>query len=223
MREPILFLHPVGGTYAYWRPQISHFAGSVAIDLTADTLEGMADQAARHGPAHVVGLSMGGVVALELWRRRPDRVRSLTLACTWAKHPEAASRIAFLEEQLSRMTLREFAAQSRPFLLAPETSEETAGKLFEMEASKDAGLYRRQWRAIFSADLSGIVPTVPTLLIGASLDRLSPVDSCLRPLQHQIPESRLVVLDGANHFANWDRPAEFNRIVSEFLDSRGKP
>lgn len=215
--DPVLFLHPVGGTYAYWRPQLARFPGSIAIDLTADTVEGMAAQAARHGPARVVGLSMGGVVALELARTRPALVRSLVLACTWSKHPDGEARIRLLEAELAHKSLRQWAAESRPFLLAPETGEETARTIFEMEASKDPELYQRQWRAIFSADLSAVAPKVPTLLVGASLDRLTPVDTCLRPLAKQIPGSKLVVIEGANHFANWDRPEEFNRLLAEFL------
>lgn len=212
MRDPILFLHAVGGSADSWNRQLDRFGG-IAIDLTADTIEGMAEQAARHGPAHVVGLSMGGVVALQLYKTRPELVRSLTLACTWAKHPEAESRIRFLEESLATKGLRDFAHASRSFLVAPETTDD----IESIEAAKDPALYRKQWRAMFEADLSDVVPRVPVLLIGAPLDRITPVESCLETLRRQIPHAKLVVIPGANHFVQIDRPEEFNSVLAEFL------
>ena len=208
----ILFLHAVGGSSASWRRQLEFFGG-VAIDLIAETIEGMADQAASYGPAHMVGLSMGGVVALQLYKTRPDLVRSLTLACTWDRHPAGKERIQFLEDSLARMSFRQFVAGSRPFLLAPDTPDEIA----EIEASKDPALYRKQWRAMFEADLRGVTPRVPVLLIGAPLDRITPIETCLEPMHRRIPGSKLVVIPGANHFVNIDRPQEFNRALAEFL------
>jgi pimeloyl-ACP methyl ester carboxylesterase len=61
------------------------------------SMAGFADDVARRDRAaglcraHIVGLSMGGVVALELFARHRDKVRSLTLANTWAFHADAAA------------------------------------------------------------------------------------------------------------------------------------
>src|SRR3979409_2666571 len=107
---PIVFLHGVGSNRQTWRAQLEAFSAThtaVAIDARgyggswtrADTISMAmfaADPAAviravGGGPAHVCGLSMGGIVALHLWRDHPEVVRSLVLADSWAWHPVAAA------------------------------------------------------------------------------------------------------------------------------------
>lgn len=213
----ILFLHAEGGSARSWKRQLEFFKGSTAIDLTEETIDGMARQAAAHGPAHVVGLSMGGVVALHLCRIRPELISSLTLACTWAKHPDALEHIRSLDDAYRKMSLADIAATSRPHLLAPDTPREVATEVLRIGAALNPELHQKQWRAMLRADLTDVVPRVPVLLIGGHLDRMAPADTCLRPLQRQIPGSRLIVIPGASHFANQDRPALFNQVLSEFL------
>ena len=102
-RELVVFLPAVGGDSTFWRPQLAALAddyATLALDLVRPAAEvsmaGFADDVAAaieqrgYTRAHVVGLSMGGVVALELLARHRDKVRSLTLANTWAFHADAA-------------------------------------------------------------------------------------------------------------------------------------
>jgi pimeloyl-ACP methyl ester carboxylesterase len=98
----IVFLHGVGSNRQTWRPQVTEFSAthtSVAIDArgyggsstrpnTISMARFAADTAAvihavGGGHAHVCGLSMGGIVALHLWRDHPEVVLSLVLADSW--------------------------------------------------------------------------------------------------------------------------------------------
>src|SRR5262245_31339640 len=96
--EPLLFLNGLSGDHLYWSGQLRHFARSrqcLAIDNrdcgqssagpapygTADMAADVAELLQRRGlpPAHVVGLSMGGMIAQELALRAPQLVRGLVL------------------------------------------------------------------------------------------------------------------------------------------------
>lgn len=115
-RELVLFLHAVGGTPAQWAPQVSALSGlgyaTCAVDLTLPaeqvSVEAMAEvvltalRAQGYARAHLVGLSMGGVVALEVYQRAPERVRSLTLANTWAHLADGADRVAWVRGEVAR-------------------------------------------------------------------------------------------------------------------------
>ena len=96
-RELVLFLHAVGGVPDQWAPQRAALAGryatravNLSLPVEAVSMAAMARLVLAamdeegYARAHLVGLSMGGVVALETFAQAPERVRSLTLTNTWA-------------------------------------------------------------------------------------------------------------------------------------------
>jgi pimeloyl-ACP methyl ester carboxylesterase len=230
----VLFLHAVGGDSTFWEPQVHALRGAyepLAIDLVRRASEvsmaGFADDAVRaiteagHEDAHLVGLSMGGVVALEVYRRYPERVRSLTLANTWAYQPEGAARTAWAEEMLGKMTLPEFSRMSLPGLFAPDTRRELVERCVAVESRKDPEAYLTCWREMFKADLRALVPRirVPVLLVGGELDAITPTRPLLTRIQELLPSAKLVDLPGASHFSNLDRPESFTQVLREHLDT----
>src|SRR5262249_19701978 len=108
--EPILCVMGLGGNIHFWEFQIAAFAarhrtvafdnrgagrsdkpkGPYSIPLLADDAMAVLD-AAGVKRAHVVGISMGGMIAQDVVLRYPERVQSLTLACTFAR-PDDATR-----------------------------------------------------------------------------------------------------------------------------------
>jgi pimeloyl-ACP methyl ester carboxylesterase len=176
-------------------------------------------------PAHVCGLSWGGTVTLELYRRRPDLVATLVLADTYAgwkgslPENEVRARVAGAERLLSESA--EMSEPNFPGLFAAEPP----GDVIEMLNAVAADVRRESLRvalaAMADADLRAVLPriAVPTLLLWGEFDRRSPL-SVAREFERAIPRARLVVIPGAGHMSNLERPEEFNAAIRAFC---GRP
>jgi acetolactate synthase-1/2/3 large subunit len=242
--ELVVFLHPVGGDHRNWKRQIHalssrytaaafdlrghgrspisgehiHFQEQVDVGLFArDTVALI--EALGFRKAHLVGQSMGGVVALETFRQRASIVQSLVLANSWASHPRAEAHIGFVQEQLGKMRLPEIARMRIPPLLAPGTPAAIVEEAIEIEGSKDPQVFLASWVSMFQQDYRGMLELidVPLLLIGGTLDVLTPADPLLTAIHAAVPMSRLAVIDGASHFSNLDHPGEFNELLAAHL------
>jgi pimeloyl-ACP methyl ester carboxylesterase len=231
----VLFLPSVSGDSTFWEPQVDALRGGshalLPIDLERSaqqvSMEGFADDVVRaifatgNQDAHLVGHGLGGVVALEVYRRYPKQVRSLTLAHTWMYQPEGAARSRWVEEQLGKMTLLEFSRRHMADLFAPDTRTEHLEHAVSVESRKDREAYLACWREMLQVDLRPVVPgiQVPVLLVGGERDRLTPTRPLLTGIQKVLPSARLVELPGASHFSNLDRPEAFNQVLREHLDA----
>jgi len=236
--ELVVFIHAVGGDSSFWAPQMTAFGREyhvLAVDLVRPaaevTMAGFADDVVRaivdagHVQAHLVGLSMGGVVALEIFRRHRARVRSLTLASSWAFMPDGPDRWAWAAGELEGHTVAEFSRKTLPALFAPTTGQAIVEHGIEVEGRKDHAMYRACWREMLHADLRPVLPTidVPLLLIGGALDPVTPTRPLSTAIHDAIPGSRLVELPVASHFSNLDCPEAFDGVLRSFLRSaRGR-
>ena len=186
-----------------------------------DALAGLIE-ALGLAPAHVGGLSWGGVVALETYRRHPDVVRTLVLCDTYAgwkgslPPEEVEARVAGVRESLE-VPGDEFVPVI-PGLFASDPDPEVVAELARLEAEASPATFRRLVTEIAECDLSDLLPriAVPTLLIWGEGDARSPVDTVARQFHEAIPQSELVVIPRAGHMSNMERPDEFNRAVREF-------
>ena len=162
-QELILFLHAVGGDHSSWQKQVEAFEAHyvcVAYDMRGHSkspipsdikaqihIEGFAEDAALlirelgFRRAHLVGLSMGGAVALEIFQSYPQLVQSLTLANTWAFYPDAAARNQYISETLANTSMQENAVASGGFLLAPHTPTEIVAKAAQVESVKNKEVF----------------------------------------------------------------------------------
>jgi pimeloyl-ACP methyl ester carboxylesterase len=159
-------------------------------------------------PAHVIGHSMGGQLALHLAARHPRHVERLVLVAPTgiprARGPREVLRFALEAVSPARWGDPRFF----PVMVGDAV---TAGP-------------RNIFRAllhILRDDVRPLLPTisVPTLLVWGRYDYLVPPEHG-REMRERIPGSRLVVLRDAAHNAMVDRPAEFNRAVLRFLAGR---
>jgi pimeloyl-ACP methyl ester carboxylesterase len=174
--------------------------------------------------AVVCGLSMGGYVALELWRRSRDRVAGFVFADTRAgadSEEGAANRRALAARLLAEG--KGFFADGPAGLLGEEASPETrafvrsiiADQPAEAIAAASLGMAERPDS---TPDLPGI--DVPTLVIAGSLDILIP-PAVTAEMAEQIPGARLQLLEGAGHLSNLERPGDFTGLLSEHLQRVG--
>ncbi|HKG91803.1 MAG TPA: alpha/beta fold hydrolase [Gemmatimonadaceae bacterium] len=240
--EPVVFLHGFPHNRTLWAPQtgalvdrsrciapdLRGFGGSsvappFSIDQYADDVVALLD-ALRIERAVVAGLSMGGYVAFALWRRHRARVRALILADT---RPGPDSDEA-------RQKRRELIALARAKGSSAVAESMIPGMVGKSTREKNAGLVDAMYQMMQNAPVDGVVgaleamiarpdsaptlPTidVPTLVVVGEEDALTPVSEA-RAMHAAIPSSRLEVLAGAGHVSNFERPAAFNHVVSEFL------
>jgi 3-oxoadipate enol-lactonase len=176
--------------------------------------------------AVVCGLSMGGYVALALWRRFRDRVRGLVLANTRAGADDQEGR----ERRVA--LARRLAAEGSGFLVdrpPPLLSDRAPAELWDRVR---AILARQPAPAIAAAslgmaerpdstpDLPGI--DVPALVITSTGDALIPPEAS-RPMAEWIPGARYAVIEGAGHLSNLEAPEEFNRLLLDHLARCGVP
>jgi 3-oxoadipate enol-lactonase len=234
----ILFLHGVGSDRTAWRPQLAAFGDGfrcVAVDcrghgesaapaeligiprFAADAAELI--ERLGLGTAHVCGLSMGGIVALQMWADRPELVRSLILADCWAYHPAAAAGLPERLRAIDSTPLPELARSRMPAVLAPGADPELLARVIEVMAAKDPACYRRSNEVLWGADMRRVAATVrvPALVLVGELDRITP-PVLSEELAGLLPGARLEVISGAGHLSNEERPAEFNRAVRRFVD-----
>jgi 3-oxoadipate enol-lactonase len=236
---PILFLHGVGSDKSVWGPQLAHFgtsrralafdypgygesdpaaAGATRDDFAAAMLAAM--DALAIGRAHVCGLSLGGVIAIAMHHLAPDRCRSLVLADTFAVHPDGQA--IFDRSVAASESMTELAAARTPAILAPGASEELHQEVRETMARIDPDAFRIGAKAVWLADQRERVAAieVPTLVLVGGEDTVTPPDLS-RELAEAIRGAKLHILAGAGHLANIERPADFNRLVEEFVAPLG--
>jgi pimeloyl-ACP methyl ester carboxylesterase len=241
---PVVLLHGAWSDGREWRLQLEGLADEFRLiawdapgcgasgDPPADfTLDDYADTAAALvaalglEPAHVVGLSFGGGLAIALAARHPTAVQSLVLASAYAgwkgslPADEVAARVARVVEEADEPP-EEWAASYLPgFFAGPVDPVLVDEVLAIMCDSRPAGI-KAMVRAFGDADLRDALPrlTVPTLLLYGDQDTRAPL-SVARALHDAIPDAELRVLPGVGHVSSVEAPDRFNDEVRCFLRS----
>ncbi len=188
-------------------------------DDVADLIEQRAD-----GRAVVCGLSMGGYVALELWRRHRDLVQGLVLADTQAGADDDEARENRMRTAQTARTSgsRPIAAAMLPSLLTPATLKAESrvvehvrdmilGTSTETLIAALAGMAARH---DMRSELPGI--DVPTLVVVGEHDAITPPEGA-RKMAGALPDGAFVEVPDAGHVANLEEPAAFNQALATFL------
>lgn len=174
---------------------------------------------------HVLGLSLGSMFALGLYREHPMVPRSLTLASAYAGW--AGSLPPEEVEQRLQRVLREieqppgqWIPQWIPELLTANAPAGAADEVAAIMAEFHPVGARVMARSLAREDLRDVLPriAVPTLLLYGSADVRSPL-RVAEALQAQIPGARLAAMPGVGHLSNIDAPELFNARVRAFLRS----
>lgn len=240
----VLFLHGLGGSRVSWEPQldaIGRHRRAVAWDMPGygaaaplpddpPTFAALAAAAARcitvlgEPAAHVVGISMGGMIAQYLAAWHPECVRSLTLLSTspafgldgtdpaaWA-----SARLAPLDEGLQPA---DYAPRVVDALAAPDAAASAkAGQVAAM-ARVPAVALRRSIAVLPTHDSRALLPGIqaPTLVMVGSLDRETP-PSYSEQLVALLPHATLQVVPGAGHLLNAEAPVQVNDAILRHLE-----
>jgi len=173
--------------------------------------------------AHVCGLSFGGGLAIELYRRHPRIVRSLVLVSAYAGWsgslpPEVVEFRLNQALRLGDLPAEELIREVIPTLFSPSAPAQLVERFAAgMRGFHPAGL-RATARSFAYADLRDVLPTieVPTLLIYGGDDVRAPHEVA-EGLHAAIPGSTLVTIDGVGHVPNVEAPDRFRSEVRTFL------
>lgn len=242
--EPLLLIQGLGGNSLHWGEgflagledgfelilydhrgagRSGTLEGELTIaDLATDAVALL--DALEVDAAHVVGISMGGMVAQEIVLQAPDRVRTLTLGCTFPGGPEATMTDMTVVGMLAEAVLsgdqeRTLRVGYEVMIAAAYGAQEGAYELY----SELAGQYpapipvlMAQLSAIMGHDTSRRLPGVeaPTLVIHGTEDRLMDVANG-ELIASLIPGSRLERLEGSGHMFFWEQPERSAQLVRE--------
>jgi pimeloyl-ACP methyl ester carboxylesterase len=238
---PLVLLHGFSHDARVWRPQLDALSDqftTIAWDAPgagrssdprdafgiadwADSLAGFLNAVAVK-EAHLVGLSWGGILAQEYYRRHPGRVLSLVLADTYAGW-KGSLAAATVRERLAgclrdaALAPPEFVSRYLPGMLGESATEAVRAELAEIMSQFHPNGFRLMAESSAVSDTRDLLPEigVPTLLVWGDSDKRSPIT-----IAHQfldaIPGARLVVIPGAGHVSNLEEPGRFNAEIRGF-------
>jgi pimeloyl-ACP methyl ester carboxylesterase len=241
---PIILLHGFVGDSREWRRQLDGLSDGftvVAWDAPgagrssdppesfrmpdyADCLAGFIGALGLERP-HVLGLSFGGALALELFGRHPTIPATLVLAGAYAGWVGSLTSPVALERL--RLSLRsadlppdEFARAVIPTLFPASASADVVDEFTRIVSEFHPAGFRAMARSLGEADLRDVLPRidVPTLLLYGDEDVRAPLNVA-EDLHAAILSSKLVVLPGVGHMSNVEAGDRFNEEVMTFLRS----
>ena len=237
---PLILVHGAADDSRSWRPQLDGLGDEFTVvawdepgaGKSSDLPEGFeledyarclgaVIEALELGPAHVAGLSWGGTVVLELYRRHPELVATLIMIDTYAgwkgslPAEEVRARIAGARRMLAAPP--EDFDPSFPGLFANDPPAQFVPMLAAIAGDVRPATLVHQLTMMAEADHRDLLPriAVPTLLVWGKLDVRSPL-SVAHQFDEAIPDTQLIVIEGAGHLSNLEQPEQVNQAVREF-------
>src|SRR3954468_14436153 len=242
--EPLLLIQGMSGTHLSWGdPFLEQLADDFDV-VTYDhrgigrsapvsapfTIAELADDAAQildalgWETAPVMGISMGGMVAQELALNHGDRIRTLTLGCTYCGGPGASLTSPAVGQRLGAAMMagdRDAAIHAMYEINvsgAFAAQEANFAPFLAMAKSLPAPIpvILMQMQAIQQHDTSARLPSLhlPTLVIHGDEDQMLPVANG-RLIASLVPGARLEVLEGVGHLFWWEQPEHSARLLKE--------
>lgn len=243
-RPPILFIHGVSLDLTWWDHQFAAFGGEydlIGFDLPGHGLSRRLDdkfsfgalasvvayviESLAAGPAHVVGISVGGMLAQTLALARPDLVHSLTLVATLCTLPSPVRTAMGERARLARKD-GSTAALVSPTLdrWFPPSFRERRPDILDRAAQSvlrhDPIVFAEMWEMIAGLDLEASICAIscPTLVVAGEEDVNAPV-AAGQTIAELIPGASLRTLPGVGHFPPFEVPDAFNDLLRAHLEA----
>jgi 3-oxoadipate enol-lactonase len=236
---PVVLLHPLGADHRFWDPVRAALPDTLGPVLVPDLLghgqaalpergagvEEFADELEKalssYDRAHVVGVSLGGLVAQVLAARRPDLVERVVLADTVAVYPPAMRDM--WEERAATVRREGIGAVAGPLealWFTPgfrQTATEEVAAVREMLLDTDPEGYARTCEALAKADTSGVVADITAPVLAAcGLHDAAPFRAATEWFGKSLAGTRVVWLRGG-HATAYEHPREFADLLLDFL------
>jgi pimeloyl-ACP methyl ester carboxylesterase len=251
--QPLVFVHEFSGTARSWDAQFGHFSrhyqcitycargyppSDVPPAIAAYSQERAADdladiiRAMAKGPAHVVGLSMGGFAALHLGLRNPDLIKTLTIAgvgygANPEQQPAYGNSMRAEADHAEALGIAAFARElaDSPYAQCLRAKDGDGWRHFSLLLSQNSAIG-------MAMTLRGILAARPSLwhLVEPLRNLKMPIllmigdedAPCIEPnifLKSVLPDAALCVLPRTGHLLNLEEPALFNGIIFTFLNA----
>jgi len=240
---PILFIQGLGADKHGWNLQrlaSAPWYQAVALDNRGAgrsdkphgeySLEQMADDAvsvldhAGIDTAHVVGASMGGAISQILAVKYPERLRSLTLACTAGQnHPWREELLAGWRDTALESGIGSMGSEAARWMIGPRSFRRllpAIGWLGPLALGRPSHAFAAQVDAIINVDTSHADElediAVPALVVVGNQDILTPRGDS-EELADRIPTAELAVISGAAHGLMIEHAWSFNKVLFDFV------
>lgn len=238
--EPLLFIHGLGSSSRDWEQQVSFFANNYQV-ITFD-VRGHGQSSKPTGPysipqfatdvstllnklgfdsIHVIGISMGGMIAFQLAVDQPETVKSLVIVNSTPEFVVRTFKLQiqiwirfFIVRLLGMRRLGEVLSKR----LFPSPEHENIRSVFAQRWSEnDARAYRESMRAIIGWSVADRIEEIncPTLVIASEHD-YTPL-TVKKTYVERMANAKLKVIDHARHAVPVERPEQFNTILEAFL------
>lgn len=242
---PVVLLHPFPANHQFWLPVVEQLSsryrfvipdlrglgnstlgdGPAFMNRHADDIRCVCDDAGVVKPVFV-GVSIGGYILFEFWRRFRERVGALVLSNTKAAADTPEARKVRLEsvEQVQQRGPEFFIDAQLPKLIGETTRRNRPDIVDEarkiLMASTAKGIAGVQLGMAERPDSTATLATidVPALAVGGTDDVLSPQDEIER-MHKAVRGSQKRIINAAGHFAAFERPEEYAAVLREFLGS----
>lgn len=243
MGLPVVFIHGFPFSKEMWKSQVEDLKknyyvitfdvrghgssdvgdGQYSIEFFVDDLIGLLDHL-KIGSAVLVGLSMGGYIAIRAAERHPERIRAMVLCDTRseADSNEGKIRRANQIKVIKAEGMKNFAATFLPtvfyentFQMKPQIVEAVRKMIENTSTTAVAGtLLALAARTDTTPSLYNI--KAPALILVGKHDSLTP-PSAAHSMKEKIPNAELHVISRAGHLSNLENPEEFNSHLIKFL------
>jgi 3-oxoadipate enol-lactonase len=240
---PVVFLHAGIADRRMWEPQVSAFAEHFDVITPdqrgfghselppvrwspVDDLLGLIDQL-HEKPAHLVGCSLGAALAIDFALRHAERISKLVLvgpgiggADFGARYPQLWSEVDAADKAGDMDAVNR--AEMHLWLDGQRPRDHVKQPLRDLFLEMNGGNFESDFKSAPREELAPPAAerlqeiTAPTLVVVGDAD-LPPVFDAVELLMEKVPHARKSVINDAAHLPNLEHPAEFNRVVLDFL------
>ncbi len=203
----------------------SALVGEMSFPSLASSLLALIDHRGWE-KVHLIGHSMGGMVAQEFAIAHQDRLHSLTLFATSSAFgkPGGHFQKKFVESRLAPLsagaTMADLASKLVDTVMSSNVLESSKKIAYECMAGVSPETYRAAIECIVTFERRANLPKigVPTLAVAGELDTIAAA-SMMEKMATKIPTCRYVCLAELGHLANLEDPAAFNDVLDDFFST----
>lgn len=241
-KTPVLFIHGLSTDHTIWERQVAAFKNErrvISADVRghgrsakppgdvyeiADHTRDMLGLLRQLGlaKAHIVGVSMGGMVAQQMALRAPELIASISLVCSSCEPPKEGATLEWRLGVFDKAT--DLAGYYKPVLdrgLGKSMPPALRDYMYQLAIHNSRDVQRTGMIATFSYNARDEVGriNVPTLVVGGAEDGSIP-PQLSEQLASMIPNARLAILPACGHAPYFEAPEALNKALSDFIASK---
>ena len=240
----LLCLHGIGGDHNSFRPQLDFLARRYSVSawnmpgyrsstsLTPLTFSNLAARvvelidALELSAVHLVGQSIGGMIAQEVALKAPERVSSMVLIATTSAFGGKDKKFQeeFLKSRLSPLqegsSMADLARQAIPSVMGSSSSPETQQAAIDSMQDLKKEVYEDVLHCLVTFNRRDEIELInqPVCLIAGGEDTNAPAKT-MKKMSMRFPNAQFHTIKGAGHLTNLENPSECNRLIENFIDS----